>query len=83
MNNNNFYLYGHSWGGILGLEYAVKYQSNLKGLILSNTTTNIISHVQHLDNVIKKEMPAEIVKEIEEIEKKEDYDNPKYLKLLG
>lgn len=76
-------MYGHSWGGILGLEYAVKYQSNLKGLILSNTTTNIISHVQHLDNVIKKEMPAEIVKEIEEIEKKEDYDNPKYLKLLG
>src|SRR5699024_7020590 len=32
----NFYLLGQSWGGFLGIEYALKYQSALKGLILSN-----------------------------------------------
>jgi surfactin synthase thioesterase subunit len=27
---------GHSWGGILAMEYALKYQRHLKGLIISN-----------------------------------------------
>ncbi len=33
---SNFYLLGNSWGGILAMEYALKYQKNLKGLIVSN-----------------------------------------------
>lgn len=32
----NFYLLGHSWGGMLAELYARKYQQHLKGLILSN-----------------------------------------------
>ena len=36
LNSENFYLYGHSWGGILAIEYALKHQANLKGLIISN-----------------------------------------------
>jgi len=36
MNKDNFYLLGASWGGILAMEYALKYQDNLKGLIISN-----------------------------------------------
>ena len=36
LNKDNFYLLGHSWGGILAMDYAMKYQSNLKGLIISN-----------------------------------------------
>ncbi|UYZ65135.1 proline iminopeptidase-family hydrolase [Hymenobacter weizhouensis] len=31
-----FYLLGHSWGGLLALEYAAKYPAQLKGLIISN-----------------------------------------------
>ena len=31
LNKDNFYLLGHSWGGILAAEYALKYGSNLKG----------------------------------------------------
>jgi len=33
---DNFYLFGHSWGGLLAMEYALKYPSKLKGLIISN-----------------------------------------------
>jgi len=29
------YLYGQSWGGLLAIEYALKYQQNLKSLIIS------------------------------------------------
>ena len=36
LNKDNFILLGHSWGGILGIEYALKYQQNLKALIVSN-----------------------------------------------
>ena len=31
-----FYLLGHSWGGMLALEYAAKYPQHLKGLITSD-----------------------------------------------
>ncbi|RAK65856.1 proline iminopeptidase-family hydrolase [Hymenobacter edaphi] len=33
---DHFYLLGHSWGGMLALEYAAKYPQHLKGLITSN-----------------------------------------------
>src|SRR5499427_1379317 len=36
LDASNFYLLGHSWGGMLALEYALKYQHNLKALIISN-----------------------------------------------
>src|SRR6218665_69949 len=36
LDSSNFYLLGHSWGGILAMEYALKYQKHIKGLIISN-----------------------------------------------
>ena len=36
LDKDNFYLLGHSWGGILAMQYALKYQDHLKGLIISN-----------------------------------------------
>ena len=31
-------LFGHSWGGLIAMNYAIKYPQNLRSLILSNTT---------------------------------------------
>jgi pimeloyl-ACP methyl ester carboxylesterase len=36
LSKDNLYLLVQSWGGILAMEYALKYQDNLKGLIISN-----------------------------------------------
>jgi proline iminopeptidase len=36
-----FYVLGQSWGGILAMEYALKYQNNLKGLIISNMMASV------------------------------------------
>lgn len=33
---DQFVLFGHSWGGILAIEYALKYQHRLHGLMISN-----------------------------------------------
>jgi len=41
LDKDNFYLYGQSWGGILALEYALKYQENLKALIISNMMISV------------------------------------------
>src|SRR5512141_1051411 len=38
---NNFYLLGQSWGGILAIEYALRFQDRLKGLIISNMVASI------------------------------------------
>ena len=38
---DNFYLYGQSWGGMLAIEYALKYQQHLKGLIISNMMAQV------------------------------------------
>src|SRR4051812_32371613 len=36
LTRDNFCLLGHSWGGMLAMEYALKYQRNLKCLVISN-----------------------------------------------
>ena len=36
-----YHLLGQSWGGILAMEYALKYQQNLKALIISNMVASI------------------------------------------
>jgi proline iminopeptidase len=33
---DQFYLYEHSWGGMLAIECALKYQRHLKALVISN-----------------------------------------------
>jgi proline iminopeptidase len=46
---DNFYLLGHSWGGLLAELYAQKYQSHLKGLILSNVPGDNFSPKEKLN----------------------------------
>ena len=82
LNKDNFYLLGHSWGGILAIEYALKYQQNLKGLIISNMMASIPRYNQYANDVLAKQMPAEVVKKIKAIEAAKDYNNPEYEKLL-
>jgi len=41
LNKDNFYLLGHSWGGVLAAEYALKYGQNLKGMVISNMMMSI------------------------------------------
>jgi proline iminopeptidase len=36
LDRDNFVLYGHSWGGLLAIDYALAYQQHLRGLVISN-----------------------------------------------
>jgi proline iminopeptidase len=82
LDSSNFYLLGQSWGGILAIEYALKYQDNLKGLVISNMVSNIPEYNAYAQNVLGPQMPPEVLKEVKTIEANEDWDNPRYGELL-
>ncbi len=82
LNKDNFYLLGHSWGGILATEYALKYQANLKGLIISNMMASCPAYGKYADDVLAKQMDKKVLDTIRAIEAKGDFSNPKYMELL-
>lgn len=82
LTKDNFYLLGHSWGGILAMEYALKYQQNLKGLIISNMMCSAPEYGKYAENVLSKQFDPKILDTIRMIEAKKDFDNPKYMELL-
>lgn len=82
LDKSNFYLLGHSWGGILGIEYALKYQENLKGLIISNMVPSIPDYIQYANDVLGPQLDPAVLKEIRDLEAKGEYTNPRYGELV-
>lgn len=82
LNKDNFYLLGQSWGGILAMEYAFKYQNNLKGLIISNMMSSAPLYNKYAEEVLGPKLPVEVFEQIKTFEKNKDYHNPKYQELL-
>jgi proline iminopeptidase len=81
-DSSNFYVLGNSWGGILGMEYALKYQSHLKGLIIANMVASCPEYGKYANEVLSKQMDPKVLAEIREIEAKKDFNNPRYDELL-
>lgn len=79
---DNFYLLGHSWGGILAMEYALKYQQNLKGLIISNMMASIPAYNKYANEVLMPAMDQEVLAQIKKFEAEGKTDDPKYMELL-
>jgi proline iminopeptidase len=82
LDKTNFYLMGQSWGGILAMEYALKYQKNLKGLIIANMMASAPAYNKYADEVLGPQLDKKIFDKIKEYEANEDYQNPKYTELL-
>ncbi len=82
LDSSNFYLLGHSWGGILAMEYALKYQQHLKGLIVSNMMSSCPAYAAYNKNVLQKTMNPIVVDSILYFEKTNTTNNPRYMDLL-
>ncbi len=82
LDKNNFYLLGHSWGGVLAMEYALKYQQHLKGLVISNMMASGPGYNEYAHNVLMPAMDQKVLAEIKALEDKKDYANPRYMELL-
>src|SRR5580698_5288662 len=58
---DNFVLYGHSWGGILALEYALTYQQHLRGLVISDMAAGIQSYLKRTAALKQSMLPPDKV----------------------
>jgi len=82
LNRDNFYLLGHSWGGILAIEYALKYQQHLKGLIISNMMASIPAYNDYARTVLMPAMDQTALAEIKRLEATGKTEDPRYMELL-
>ena len=82
LDKSNFYLYGQSWGGVLAIDYALKYQQHLKGLIISNMMASGPAYNEYAEKVLMPAMDQKVLAEIKQLEAKKDFENPRYMELL-
>jgi len=82
LHQENFYLYGQSWGGLLAIEYALQYQRNLRGLIISNMMASIPAYNEYAKKVLMPSMDPAALTEIKRYEAAGEYENPRYMELL-
>lgn len=74
---DNVHLYGQSWGGMLALEYVLKYPENVKSLVLANTLASVQSAYNSMKSVLN-DLPAENQQTIERCEERREFDDPDY-----
>lgn len=82
LDSTNCYLLGHSWGGILAMQYAIKYQHNIKSLIISDMMPSAADYNKYARDVLAKQMDPLVLDTIRQLEAKGDFENPKYMELL-
>jgi proline iminopeptidase len=79
---DNFVLYGHSWGGILAIEYALAHQQQLRGLVISNMMSSVPAYNAYAEQVLMPKMDQAALAEIKSLEAAGDIENPRYMELL-
>lgn len=82
LDRDNFVLYGQSWGGLLGIEYALKHQDHLKALVVSNMMSSIPAYNRYATTVLMPELDPTVLARLKALEAAKDYDNPDYEALL-
>jgi proline iminopeptidase len=83
LTKDNFFLYGHSWGAVVAMEYAVKYQKNLKALVVSNMTYSGQNYNKYIDEQLAPQMPPLVVDAILKLEAANAYEDPSYMDLVS
>lgn len=74
-----FYLYGHSWGTALALDYYLTYPSGVEAMILNSPLLSTRMWIEDADTLIAM-LPDTIEKAIREAELKANFDDPAYRK---
>jgi proline iminopeptidase len=82
LDATNFFLLGHSWGGVLAIEYALRHQQHLKGLVISNMMASFPAYNAYAERVLMPTMDPAALAEIKRLEAAKDYTSPRYMELL-
>jgi proline iminopeptidase len=71
------HLMGSSYGGLLAIAYALKYQRNLKSLITTGGLASVPLTVREMERM-KARLPSKIRRTLEKYESLGQYSNPSY-----
>ena len=82
LDAGNFYLLGHSWGGILAIEYALRYGQHLKALVVSNMMSSCPAYNAYARDVLEPAMDPVALAEIKRLEAGGAFEDPRYMELL-
>jgi proline iminopeptidase len=82
LDRGDLYILGHSWGGILAIEYALKHQRHVKGLIISNMMASFPAYNEYASTVLMPAMDQSALEEIKRLEAAGRYGHPRYMELL-
>jgi len=80
-NLKEYYLYGHSWGTMLGVDYYLAHPDGIKGLILAGPSLSIPRWIQDADTLLQT-LPAETQQVIRTNEANKTTDSPEYLQAV-
>ena len=77
----DFYLYGQSWGTMLGTDFYLKYPEGIKAIIFSSPAISIPMWLQDADTLIAT-LPDSIQNSIHTNELNKTYESPDYQKAI-
>jgi proline iminopeptidase len=72
---------GHSWGGMLAIEYALAHPDRLAGLVISNMVASIPSYEKYILE-LRDQLPAAKLARLKELELARAYDSPEYENII-
>ena len=82
LDRDNFFLLGHSWGGLLAMEYALTHGEHLKGLVISNMMSSCPAYNDYAESVIMPTIDPDVLAEIKGYEARGETEDPRYMELL-
>jgi Nitronate monooxygenase/alpha/beta hydrolase fold len=78
----DFVLFGHSWGGMLALEYALIRPQPLRGLVISNMAAGMKSYLKHTAALKEALLAPPLLAKFNGLEAAKDYNNPEYKRIV-
>jgi proline iminopeptidase len=82
LDRSNFCLLGHSWGGILAIEYALAHPEALKCLVVSNMQASIPAYNDYARRVLMPAMDQAKLAQVQAMEREGRTEEPQYMELL-
>jgi proline iminopeptidase len=79
---DHFVLYGQSWGGMLGIEYALKHQQHLRALVISNMTASARDVMRRMGELKTQMLSQEDLAKLNTLENAGSYDSPEYVAIV-
>ncbi len=77
----DFYILGHSWGGTLLIEYALKYPTELRGIIISNMMSDFGAYQTYVEEQFST-FPEDVQEKFNKLIDQKAFADPEFQQLV-